>query len=92
MKAVLEYTDHLISRDGKQVFKILAEHNIEIIKTKRSQFYDQIQVVIRVKDYDELNLLIFELNQHCREGVKLIKVRHDSIFDRLRRETDEERI
>ena len=92
MKAVLEYTDHLISRDGKQVLKILAEHNIEIIKTKKDYWTYDRKITIRIKDHDELNLLLAELNKYCVDGVRLVKVRRDGIFSRPRRNSNEERV
>ena len=85
MKAVLEYTDRLVSHDGRQVFKILAERNIEIIKTKPDSLSNKVRVTIRVKDYEELNLLLLELNKYCRVSVCLIKVRREGIFGRRNR-------
>lgn len=90
MRATIEYEDHLISRDGKKVFQVLAENNIKIIKTKLGTFCSQTRVIIEVKNYDEVNMLLAELNRRCTEGVKLIKVRGDGIFSRLRRSCNEE--
>ncbi len=90
MRATIEYNDYLISHDGKQVFRVLAENNIKIIKTKIGTYCSQIRVIIEVNNYDEVNMLLAELNRHCAGGVKLIKVRGDSIFSRLRRNRNEE--
>lgn len=89
MRATIEYTDHLILRDGKKVFQVLAENNVKIIKTKLGTFVSQTRVIIEVKNYDEINMLLAELNRRCTEGVKLIKVRGDGIFSKLRRKTNE---
>ena len=92
MKAVLEYYNHIISRDGRQMFRILAERKIEVIKTKTDTWTSDVRVTIRIKDWNELNLLVSELNKYCPCGVRIVKVRGDGVFNRLRRKTDEERI
>lgn len=92
MKAVLECYDHIISRDGRQMFRILAERKIEVIKTKTYTCTSDVRVTIRIKDWNELNLLVSELNKYCSCGVRIVKVRYDGLFSRLWRKTDEKRI
>lgn len=80
MKAVLKYTDCL--QDGRKVFNILAIRNIEILKTRQdSSCYPQI--TIRVKDNNELNQLIAELNKKCSYEVRVVKVKTDNMFFKI---------
>ena len=83
MKAILRYTNCLL--DGKNVFGILSAHNAHIIKTKhRNSIYPRI--TIKIKNYDELNHLIYEINSKSTYGVELIKVKPDNrILDLIKK-------
>ena len=75
LRVVLKYTDCL--QDGRNVFSVLAMNNIEILKTKVKSFSIYPRVTIRVKDYKELNDLIFRLNQKCNYEVIVEKVKQE---------------
>ena len=80
MKAVLQYIDVL--NDKRRFHAILAINNIRIIKEKRGpSIYPK--VTISVKDYDELNQLIIELNEKSYYGVSVIKVFEKSFIEKL---------
>lgn len=67
MKVVLKY--EWKSRDTKIIFSILAKKKIKIIKTS-----DYGEVTIYIKNYDDLNKLIAELNSETTYGVVVRKV------------------
>ena len=70
LQVILQYTDCL--QDGKNVFRILSDFNIEILKTKKkTSVYTQ--VVILVKDNNALNLLMSTLNKYCNYEVIIIE-------------------
>ena len=71
LKAVLRYTDCL--QDGRNVFGILAENKIKILKT--TSFLDHPRITICVDDYDQLNKLLFKLNANCQYEVRVVKVK-----------------
>lgn len=74
MKAVLKYTDSL--QDGRNVFRILAQNNIEILRTWPGlSIYPRI--TIRIENYDKLNELLVKLNTECRYEVRLVKVKEE---------------
>ena len=64
MIAVLKYTDCL--QDGRNVFRVLANRNVEILKTKQGcSIYPQI--TIRISNQNELSqLLYFHFVEFCR--------------------------
>lgn len=73
MIAVLKYTDCL--SDGKNVFRILANRNIEILKTKQKSYNIYPQITIRINDQNELSQLLSDLNRNCTYEVRLVKVK-----------------
>ena len=84
MKVVLEYTDCL--QDGKNVFSILAANDVEILKSKKIYWSIEVLVTIRIKDGNELNKLIYELNRNCKHEVRVISVKfEDNFLERIKR-------
>jgi len=84
MLAILQYTECL--QDGRNVYRILAKNNAEIVKTvcKFGSIYPKI--VIRVEDIKELNDLLEQLNDFSIYGVRLLKIKSErTISERLRR-------
>ena len=80
MKAVLKYRDNC--DDKRLVYGILATNGIHIIKEKTGMgVYPK--VTIRIKDYDELNQLVRELNEKSYYGVAVIKVFEKSFIEKL---------
>lgn len=74
MIAVLKYTACL--SDGKNVFRILANRNVEILKTKQGcSIYPQI--TIRISDQNELSQLLSDLNRNCAYEVRLVKIKSE---------------
>ena len=71
LKVILQYTNCL--QDGKNVFRILADFNIQILETKE-ETVTKSQVTILVKDNDTLNLLISTLNRCCFYEVSVVKI------------------
>ena len=72
IKAVLQYTDCL--QDGTKVFRTLAKHNVTILKTKSGpSIYPKITILTR--GYNELNVLVEELNYNCRYEVRVVKTK-----------------
>ena len=72
MRAVLKYTNCM--QDGRNVFRVLADNNVEILKTRPGlSIYPQI--TIRIKDYNELNQLVSTLNKNCTYEVRVVKVK-----------------
>ncbi len=83
MIAVLKYTD--CRNDGKNVFRILASENVEILKTKTKSLSICPEITIRIKDVSELNSLMYALNELCIYEVTVIKTKSEkSFFERLR--------
>lgn len=72
MKVTLRYTD-CGCEDGKNVFMVLAKRNISILRIKRG-FSIYPKITICVKDYDELNSLIYDLNNCCAYEVSIVKI------------------
>ena len=88
MKAVLEYADGTFATDRKNVFSILAKYDIEILKTKKGQcsIYYTSRTTIRIKDNNELNKLITNLNDISTFGVSVINVKSEcSLLERIKR-------
>lgn len=73
MKAVLKYERN--SKDIKIFFSILAKKKIKIIKTS-----DFGEVTIYIKNYDDLNKLIAELNSETTYGVVVKKVKEHKLL------------
>ena len=73
MKAVLKYERN--SRDTKTIFSILAKKKIKIIKTS-----DFGEVTIYIKNYDDLNKLVAELNSETAYGVVVKKVKEHKLL------------
>lgn len=73
MIAVLKYTDCL--SDGKNVFRILANRNIEVLKTKQKAYNIYPQITIRINDQNELSQLLSDLNRNCTYEVRLVEVK-----------------
>lgn len=78
MKAILQYTDSMF--DNKNVFEVLAQNNVEVIKTKQGKFSIYPLVTIRVKDTDTLNKILEQLNKNSIYGVRIIKVKSGKSF------------
>lgn len=75
--AVLKYTDCL--SDGKNVFRVLANRNVEVLKTKQgASIYPNI--TIRVNDQNELSQLLSDLNRNCIYEVRLVKIKAERSF------------
>lgn len=73
LKVVLKYTDCL--QDGRNVFRVLASNNVEILKTKMGlSIYPKI--TIRIDDYDKLNKILYDLNRACNYEVQIVKVKN----------------
>ena len=74
MIAVLKYTDCL--QDGRNVFRVLANRNVEILKTWQGcSIYPQI--TIRISDQNELSQLLSDLNRNCAYEVRLVKIKSE---------------
>ena len=74
MIAVLKYTDCL--QDGRNVFRVLANRNVEILKTKQGcSIYPKI--TIRISDQNELSQLLSDLNKNCTYEVRLVKIKSE---------------
>lgn len=73
MIAVLKYTDCL--QDGRNVFRVLANRNIEVLKTKQKAYNIYPQITIRINEQNELNQLLSDLNRNCEYEVRLVKVK-----------------
>ena len=73
MIAVLEYTDCL--QDGRNVFRVLANRNIEVLKTKQKAYNIYPHITIRINDQNELNQLLSDLNRNYKYEVRLVKVK-----------------
>ena len=74
MIAVLKYTDCL--QDGRNVFRVLANRNVEILKTKQGcSIYPQI--TIRISNQNELSQLLSDLNRNCAYEVRLVKIKSE---------------
>ena len=71
IKAVLQYTDCL--RDGRNVFKTLADYGVAILKTRSRPFSIYPTITIAVVDYSKFNDLISALNHNCEYEVRVVK-------------------
>lgn len=78
MKAILQYIDCMC--DGKNVFRVLALNNVEVIKTKQKRYSIYPLVTIRIKDTNTLNKILEQLNEKSVYGVRIVKVKSDKSF------------
>lgn len=84
MKAVLRYTDCLL--DYKNVFRVLAEHDAKVLKTKLKPYSTYPEVTIRIEDINELNKLVHALNSKTTYGVVVVKVKSEAgLLERIKR-------
>ena len=83
MKAILRYMDYV--EDGKIIFSVLSEHNVEILRTKHdASIYPK--VTIRIKDNGELMELLHDLNYECFHEVSVVKIKTEAgIIERIKR-------
>lgn len=83
MKAILRYMDYV--EDGKIIFFVLSEHNVEILRTKHdASIYPK--VTIRIKDNGELMELLHDLNYKCFHEVSVVKIKTEAgIIERIKR-------
>jgi hypothetical protein len=70
LRAVLQYNDYM--QEGRNVFRILANNSVAIIKTSRG---DKPKITIIVKDYHHLNDLVRNLNRDCTFEVRVVKTK-----------------
>lgn len=82
IKATLQYTDCL--QDQCDVFRILAENKIIIIKTRPGLGISP-KIIVLFKDYNELWDVVYQLNIGTTYGVTLVKYKH---IREKRHETD----
>lgn len=71
IKATLRYTDCL--QDGREVFQILTRHQVIILKTRTPIFAIFPKIVALFKDYNELQDVLYQLNNNCKYEVRLVK-------------------
>jgi|GEM_PF-1906152 len=84
MLAILQYTECL--QDGRNVYRVLAKNNAEIVKTVRKFGSIYPKIVIRIEDINELNDLLEQLNDFSIYGVRMLKIKSErTISERLRR-------
>lgn len=73
MRAILRYTDCLL--DGKNVFRVLSENNVDILDTKQWPWSICPKITIHIESHRELNKLLYELNRRCTYEVRLVKTK-----------------
>ena len=71
IKATLRYTDCL--QDGRNVFKILAENHISIIKTTTPILSIYPKIIALFPNDNELHDVLYQLNNTCNYEVRLVK-------------------
>ena len=74
LRVVLKYTDCL--QDERNVFRVLAAHKVEILHTW-SFLTMYPRVTIRIKDYDKLNDILYDLNKQSSYEVRVVKVKKE---------------
>ena len=74
LRVVLKYTDCL--QDGRVVFGVLAAHKVEILHTW-SFLTMYPRVTIRIKDYDKLKDILYDLNKQSSYEVRVVKVKKE---------------
>ena len=73
LKVVLQYTNCL--QDGRNVFNILANYGVAILKTQSRSWSIFPRITIVVRDYKELNDLVCVLNRNCNYEVRVVKTK-----------------
>ena len=73
VKAILQYTD--CCEDGKNVFNILAQYDVPVLKTITPWFSIYPKITIKMNDYSELNELVSALNRNCIYEVRVVKTK-----------------
>lgn len=73
LKVVLQYTDCL--QDGQNVFNTLANYGVAILKTQSRSWSIYPRIIIVVRDYAELNDLVYALNCNCIYEVRVVKTK-----------------
>lgn len=73
LKVTLKYTDCML--DGKTIFRILAEHNVIILKTKYNAYSTDQKVMILVDGISSLNALLSDLNSKSLYGATVVKTK-----------------
>ena len=71
MRAILKYTDCL--QDDKNVFRVLAENDVEILRTRQRAYSIYSEITILVANRKELNKLLDKLNRRCTYEVQFVK-------------------
>ena len=71
IRAVLQYTDCM--QDGKNVFRVLVENRIPIMKTISPIFSICPRIIVLCKDYAQLECILYQLNTKCTYEVRLVK-------------------
>ena len=74
LRVVLKYSNWL--QDGRKVFRVLAAHKVEILHTW-SFLTMYPRVTIRIKDYDKLNAVLYDLNKQSSYEVRVVKVKKE---------------
>ena len=71
MRAILKYTDCL--QDDKNVFRVLAENDVEILRTRQRAYSIYPEITILVANRKVLNKLLDKLNRRCTYEVQFVK-------------------
>ena len=79
MRAILRYTDCL--QDGKNVFRVLAENDVEILRTKQRSYSIYPEITILIANQQKLNELLGKLNCGCTYEVRLMKTQKGNVCD-----------
>lgn len=73
LKVVLQYSNYCDS-DGRDICKILAKNNVNILSSRESMWDNKPIIVIAVNSRNELNTLLIALNSVTKSGVLPVKV------------------
>lgn len=79
MRAILRYTECLL--DGKNVFRVLAENDVEILQTRQRRYSIYPEITILIDNRQKLNELLDKLNQRCTYEVRLVKIEKSRVCD-----------
>lgn len=79
-KVILEYTN--ISSEYANVIDVLKKYHIKIRKTKHESLYAYTTILIDEKDLWDL---MYNLNQHSKNGIRPIKIKKESSIEKLAR-------
>lgn len=82
MIAILKYERLDENHDGKLVNEILAEHDINVIKSKHCRDLEAI-TKIKVNTRKELNVMISEMNRRSKRGVTILKIRNEFLWEKV---------